>query len=72
MIESSEHEAVQRIRAAIHAGSLDQHFRAGDIKRALGIRRSASLLVGHCQDTGRSTAHFIRVGVGVYRLRNQD
>jgi hypothetical protein len=72
VIDPTEHETMQRIGEAIQAGVLEEPFRADDINRALGITRSGHFLAGHCQDTGRSTPRFIRVGVGIYRLRNSN
>ena len=62
---------IRRMAAAIQAGTLREPFRATDVNRALGIASAGRLLVRHCQDTGVSTARFIRVGAGVYRLKNQ-
>lgn len=72
MIDPTEHETMQRIGAAIQAGALEEPFRACDINRVLGVAWGGTFLAGHCQDTGRSSTRFIRIGVGIYRLRNSN
>lgn len=57
-----------RIESAIESGALEPTFRARDLNAALGITWGGTFLVEHCQDTGRLTPRFRRVGAGVYQL----
>jgi len=65
----SERETMQLIRQAIRQGRLKQPMRGADLNKALGITWGGNFLAKHCLGTGSSTARFVRVSRGLYRLK---
>lgn len=65
-----ERETMRRIREAIRKGVLREPFRGSDLNRALGITWGGNFLAKHCEGTGSSTARFVRVSRGLYRLKD--
>lgn len=51
-------------------GRLKQPMRGSDLNKALGITRGGNFLAQHCLGTGSSTARFVRVSRGLYRLKD--
>lgn len=56
-----------RIRKLVEEGKLAEPFRAGDIPFLKG--GSKSFLAKHCEGNGRYTEYFVRVDVGLYKLK---
>ncbi len=69
---TGERETMQSIRLAIHQGRLKEPMRGADLNKALGITWGGNFLAKHCLGTGSSTARFVRVSHGLYRLRESD
>ncbi len=67
-----ERETMQSIRLAIRQGRLKEPMRAADLNKALGITWGGNFLPKHCLGTGGSTARFVRVSRGLYRLKNSN
>lgn len=68
----AERKTMQLIRRAIFNGGLREPMRGADINRALGITWGGNFLAKHCVGTGSSTARFIRIGRGLYRLKGPN
>jgi hypothetical protein len=58
------------IRHAIFQERLKEPVRAADLNEALGLTWRGSFLAKHCLGTGSSTARFVRVSRGPYRLND--
>jgi len=67
---TSERETMQLIRKAIRQGRLKEPMRGADLNKLLGITWRGNFLAKHCFDTGSSTARFVRVSRGLYRLKD--
>lgn len=67
-----ERETMQSIRLAIRQGRLKEPMRGADLNKALGITWGANFLAKHCLGTGSSTARFVRVSRGLYRLKDSN
>jgi hypothetical protein len=61
---------MKAIRLAILDGRLKETFRGADLNKALGITWGGTFLAKHCFGTGHSTARFVRVDRGLYRLKD--
>jgi hypothetical protein len=64
-----ERNTIRRIREALRAGVLSQPFRGADVHRALGIDWGGNFLAKHCVGNGYTTELFVRLGRGLYRLK---
>ena len=69
---SGERETMQSKRLAIRQRRLKEPMRGADLNKALGISWGGNFLAKHCLGTGSSTARFVRVSHGLYRLRESD
>jgi hypothetical protein len=67
---TGERATMQLIRRAIHQGRLKQPMRGSDLNKALGITWGGNFLAKHCLGTDSSTARFVRVSRGLYRLKD--
>jgi len=67
---TGERETMQLIRKAIRQGRLKEPMRGADLNKVLGITWGGNFLAKHCLDTGSSTARFVRVSRGLYRLKD--
>lgn len=67
---TGERETMQLIRKAIRQGQLKEPVRGADLNNVLGITWGGNFLAKHCLDTGSSTARFVRVSRGLYRLKD--
>lgn len=67
---TGERETMQLIRQAIRKGRLKEPMRAADLNRALGITWGGNFLAKHCVGTGSSSARFVRISRGHYRLKD--
>jgi hypothetical protein len=65
-----EGQTIRDIRSAVNAGRLKEPFRAADINTLLGIDWAGNFLPKHCEGNSYTTELFIRVGRGLYRLKN--
>lgn len=65
-----ERKTMQSIRLAIRQGRLEKLMRGTDLNKALGITWGGNFLAKHCLGTGSSTARFVRVSRGLYRLKD--
>lgn len=65
-----ERKTMLLIRHAILQGRLKEPMRAADPNEALGLTWGGNFLVRHCLGTGSSTARFVRVSRGLYRLND--
>jgi hypothetical protein len=63
-----ERETMQLIRQSLREGKLKEPMRGADLNKALGITWGGNFLAKHCLGTGSSTARFVRVSRGLYRL----
>jgi hypothetical protein len=66
-----ERKTMRLIRLAIRDGTLREPMRGADVNRALHITWGGNFLAKHCEGTGTSTARFVRVSRGMYRLRTR-
>jgi hypothetical protein len=64
-----ERNTIRRIRDAVKKGELSQAFRGADVNRVLAIDWGGNFLAKHCVGNGYTTELFVRVGRGLYRLR---
>ena len=67
-----ERETMQSIRLAIRQVRLREPMRGANLNKALGITWGANFLAKHCLGTGSSTARFVRVSRGLYRLKDSN
>jgi len=67
---TGERETMQLIRKAIRQGRLKEPVRGADLNNVLGITWGGNFLAKHCPDTGSSTARFVCVSRGLYRLKD--
>ena len=67
---TSERETMQLIRKAIRQGRLKEPVCGADLNNVLGITWGGNFLAKHCLGTGGSTARFVRVSRGLYRLKD--
>jgi hypothetical protein len=71
---TGQRKTVQLIQHAIRDGRLKQRLkqpmRGVDLNEALGITSGGNFLAKHCLSTGSSTARFVRVARGLYRLKD--
>ena len=67
-----ERETMQSIRLAIRQGRLKELMRGADLNEVLGITWGGNFLAKHCLGTGGSTARFVRVSRGLYRLKDPN
>jgi len=65
-----QRKTMQLIQHAIRDGRLKQPMRGVDLNEALGISWGGNFLAKHCLNTGSSTARFVRVARGLYRLKD--
>ncbi len=68
----SERETMQLIRQAIRHGRLREPMRRADVNKALGITWGGNFLAKHTVGTGSSTARFMRISRGLYRLKDPN
>ena len=67
---TGQRKTMQLIQHAIRDRRLKQPMRGVDLNRALGITWGGNFLAKHCLDTGSSTARFVCVSRGLYRLKD--
>ena len=67
-----ERKTMQSIRQAIRQRRLKEPMRGVDLNMALRITWGGTFLAKHCFGTGRSTARFVRVSRGLYRLKDSN
>jgi hypothetical protein len=67
---TGERATMQLIRRAIHQGRLKQPMRGSDLNKSSGNHLGWEPLAKHCLGTGSSTACFVRVSRGLYRLKD--
>jgi hypothetical protein len=67
-----ERETMQLIRQAMREGRLNEAMRGADLNRTLGITWGGNFLAKHCYLTGSSTARFVRIARGLYRLKDPN
>ncbi len=67
---TGQRKTMQLIQHAIRDGRLKQPMRGVDLNEALGITWGGNFLAKHCLSTGSSTARFVRVARGLYRLKD--
>jgi hypothetical protein len=61
---------MQAIRRAVSEGKPKERFRGCNINEAPGIGWGGNFLVKHCASTGSSTARFVRLSRGLYKLKD--
>jgi hypothetical protein len=66
---TGERATMQLIRQAMRQGRLKEPVGGADLNRVLGITWGGNFLAKHCLGTGSSTARFVRVSRGLYRLK---
>jgi len=71
-VNMGERETMQLIRQAVRLGRLSEPMRGADVNRALGITWGGNFLAKHCYLTGSSTARFVRISRGLYRLKHPN
>jgi hypothetical protein len=71
-VTMGERETMQSIRLAIRQRRLKELMRGADLNKALRITWGGNFLAKHCLGTGSSTARFVRVSRGLYRLKDAD
>jgi hypothetical protein len=65
-------DTIRRIRHSVSKGKLIEPFRAAEVNRLLGIDWANTFLPKHCVlATAYTTEHFVRVGRGLYRLKDR-
>jgi hypothetical protein len=67
-----ERETMQLIRQAIRAGRLREPMRGADVNKVVGITWGGNFLAKHTVGTGSSTARFVRISRGLYRLKDPN